>query len=354
MRTAAWTATAVLLLAGCATPGPADVLLRPVPDAAAGEQVALFSVDDVLEDVYHFGIDQAFPLPDGTVLLSYDVAADSAGDETATRPRLAVLGADGVLESIERPGLEGGPVSQIGRLLAVGADGTAYFSERGATAGRLVARSLGGEWRAVPATLTTEFSGPTAAAVGPDGQLYVTDDVGLHRVTRDGRQDLVFRVDRLTGSEHPGAPPLRADQPPVPAADVVLSDVWSLAVGLDGTTFAANRHEIVAVDPGGTLRLVTTTAGLQAALGIVSTLDPPFVWSRLAVDADGSLLVSDHYQQLVADLDGPTIVARNAYVAGSGLDASRSAHGDLLLRLLDPDALEAGEQRPDVLAAYGR
>lgn len=91
----------VLLVTGCGRPAPADGTVRPVPDAAPDEQVTLFTEDDVTEDVYRFRITAAFPLPDGTVLLSYDVAAESADDETPTQPRLAVLGAEGVLQPLE-------------------------------------------------------------------------------------------------------------------------------------------------------------------------------------------------------------------------------------------------------------
>lgn len=164
----------------------------------------------------------------------------------------------------------------------------------------------------------------------------------------------MVRIDGSTGSGDPEAPPLPAGQPPAPAADVVLSTVWSLAMGDDGTIYAANRREIVSIDEAGVLQLVTRTRDLQDDLGINSDLDPPYLWTALAIDVDGSLLVSDPYQQLVVDIDGPEVVARNASVASSGLNASWSPHGDLLLRLLDPDALEAGPQRPDVLAALGR
>ncbi|CAN5875058.1 hypothetical protein BH18ACT7_BH18ACT7_21240 [soil metagenome] len=344
---------ALVLFVGCGAPDTVDSA-RPLPDAHPGEQVTLFTDDDVGEDLYRFGISAAFPLPDGTVLMSYDLAAESAGDETPRRPRLAVLAADGVLQPVERPQVNGVEVSDVAILLAVGPDGTAYFSDRAEHGGRLVARSPDDRWRVVPAQPTTDFAGPSTAAVGPGGQLYIEDDVGLHLVNADGSLDTVVRIDGLTGSEDPGAPPLPAGQPPVPAQDVVLSDLKGLAVGPDGTVVASTRHEIVAIDQAGTLAVVTTMADLQTDLGIVSTLDPPFLWSWLAIDADGSLLVSDSYQQLVADLDGPTVVVRNAVVVSNGLDASQSPHHDLLLRVLDPDALEAGPQLPDRLAAFGR
>lgn len=351
MRRLAGAVAALLLLTACGDAAPADTVLRPVADAPTGEQVTLFTEADVTEDIYRFGINAAFPLPDGTVLVSYDLADESAGDETPRRPKLAVLGVDGGLEPIAPAPVDGAEAGAGAYPLAVGPDGTAYLVDAG---DRLLARSPEGRWRVVPAQLTRDFAGVGEAAVGPAGQLYVEDDVGLHRVHDDGSLDTVLRVHMGTGSEDPGAPPLPADQPPVPAREVVLSDVWGLAVGNDGTLFAATRNEIVAVDPTGTLTLVTRMTDLQADLGIISVLDPPFLWSTLAVDVDGSLLVSDFYQQLVADLDGPTVVARNAVVVSNGLNAGWDTHGDLLLRRLDPDSLEAGPSLPDQLTALGR
>lgn len=347
---------ALVLLVGCGPPETGGSP-RPVPDAAAGEQITLFTRDDVAEDLYNFGISGAFPLPDGTVLLSYDLAAENAGDETPRRPRLAVLAAHGELQPIDPPVIDGVAVEGPG-LLALGPDGTAYLSEylseRDGRAIRILARSPDDSWRVVPADLDLDFIGNPVAAVGPDGALYVTDDDGLHRMDADGSLETVVGISRSTGSDVPGAPPLPADQPPVPARDVVLSDVWGLAVGPDGTVFASNRHEIVAIDPGGVLTLVTTLTGLQDDLGLLSTLDPPFLWSELAIDADGSLLVSDGYQQLIADLEGPEIIARHAMLVTTGQNASLGPHHDLLLRLLDPEALQAGPSLPDQLAAFGR
>lgn len=294
MRTASAALAAALCLLGACGPVGTDGSASPVPDAAAGQQVTLFTQDDVDEDIVRFGIPAAFPLPDGTVLVSYDLAAESAGDETLRRPRLAVLGAD-VLEPLELPEVDGLQVSDDAKLLAVGPDGTAYFSDRTEPGGRLVARAPDNHWRAVPAQLTTEFAGPSTAAVGPGGQLYIEDDVGLQLVNADGSLDTVVRIDGLTGSADLGAPPLSATQPPVPAQDVVLSDVWGLAGGPDGTVFVSTRSEIVAIDPAGRLTLVTT-----------------------------------------------------------GQSASWGQHHDLLLRLLDPEALQAGPSLPDQLAAYGR
>lgn len=339
----------LLLLGGCADAAPGS----PVPDAAAGEQVTLFTVDDIDRTADDFQVSAAYPLPDGTVVVQWDPNANGAGDDRApfSDPQLSILGADG------RPGplrLPNGVTAAAISLLGVDAEGRMYlWTGHGAGAHVLVGSPELG-WQSRNVGIDTSFIGTPRAAVASDGTVYLSADDGVYRVSPDDALTRLVGVHWGTGSEDPSAPALPADQGPIAAAEVTLSGAWGLAVAPDGTVYISNRHEIVAVDPAGTLSLVTTMTGLQTDLGILSTLDPPFLWSRLAIDADGSLLVSDHYQQLVADLDGPAIVARHAVVAGDGLDVSTGAQGDLLLTMLDPDALQAGPSRPDQLAAYGR
>lgn len=348
-------AVAVLVLVvGCGAQEAVETA-HPVPDAAPDEQVTLFTLADIDQDASNFRISAAVPLPDGTVLVQWDPHVPSGGDdrEPFSDPQLSVLGADGTLRPFVVP-----DTAETPGLLGVGPDGTAYVaqyrSEADGRAMRILARAPDDRWRVVPADLVIDFIGGPVFAIGPDGALYATDDNGLHRVAADGHLETLVGISRSTGSADPGAPPLPPAQSPVAARTVTLSDVWGLAVGPDGTVFASNRHEIVAIDPAGLLTLVTTMADLQTELGILSTLDPPFLWSNLAIDADGSLLVSDSYQQLVADLDGPSIVARHAVVASDGLNALWSGHHDLLLRLMDPNELQAGPSDPDQLAAFGR
>lgn len=348
---------AAVLLAGCAStaPPPGDPP-RPVPDADRGEQRTLLTAEDAGRPVSDFRVLAAAPLPDGTLVVQWDPHAPSGGDdrEPFSDPQLSILGAGGQLDLLELPADANREPDDAASLLTTDAEGRIYLWRGSGANTRLVvgAPDLGWEQRQVQ--VDTSFAGTPEVAVAPDGAVYLSADDGVYRLAPDDTLSRVVGVRESTGSEDPGAPPLPADQPPRPASEITLSGVWGLAVVPDGTVFVSNRHELVAIDTAGILSLVTTFSDFQRDLGILSTLDPPFLWSSLAVDADGSLLVSDSYQQLVADLDGPAIVARHAVVVSNGLNASWDPHSDLLLRELDPEALQAGPSSPDQLAAYGR
>ncbi len=344
-----------LLLSGCGdavTGSPAPVPMA-VPDAAPGEQLTLLTVDDIDRSAENFRVSAAYPLPDGTVAVQWDPNATSGGDDRApfSDPQLSILGATGRLRPLELPERVTAAATS---LLGADAAGQMYLWTGDGAGAHLVVGSPALGWHSRSVGIDTSFIGTPKAAVARDGTVYLSADDGVYRVSPDDALTRVVGVHESTGSEDPPAPVLPADSRPSAASDATLEGVWGLAVGPDGTAYISNRYEIVAVDPAGTLSLVTTMTGLQTDLGILNTLDPPYLWSRLAIDVDGSLLVSDSYQQLVADLDGPAIVARHAVLAGDGLDVSTGAHGDLLLTVLDPEALQAGPSRPDRLAALGR
>lgn len=138
------------------------------------------------------------------------------------------------------------------------------------------------------------------------------------------------------------------------AGSPVAGPVDIRPVGNDGTVYMSTMTEVLAVDDAGVLSLVRRFDDLQAELGIRSTLDPPYLWSMLAIDADGALLVSDFSQQLVARVSDPAVLVRSAVLVTNGLNASFTPSRDLLIRVMDPDAYLAGEQEPDELAVYGR
>ena len=350
---AALAAAGLLAVAGCARLAPHAAA---VPDAAPGAVVTLFTAADAHRDVSDLRVLAAAPLPDGTVVVQWDPHALTAGDDRPpwSDPQLSVLGADDTVEPLALPDGVGSASAGPPSLLGTDAAGRIYLWARTGGPGGLVVRGTDLSWQYRRVALDTSFVGVPQAAPGGAGAVYLAADDGVYRLAPDGTVQLLVAVHGLIGSEDRGASALPADQPPVPARSMTLSAVLGLAVGRDSTVFVSTRSEIVAIDPDGMLSLVTTFGDLQRALGIQSTLDPPYLWSALAIDADGSLLVSDRYQQLVADLDGPAIVARNAVVVSNGLDASRGPQHDLLLRLLDPDGLRAGPSLPDQLAAFGR
>lgn len=326
----------------------------------------MFTVADVEEDVYRFRVESASPLGDGTVFVAYDLAAESGGDETPPRPRHAVLGADGGLRPLELPTVDGVELAQRVTVLAAGPDGTSFFWD---PAGERVVRwTAAGRWNAVvgvdaltrvtpvgPGELPADppypdvTSGPAAA--GPDGSLYLEGVGSVFRISPDGHVTTLIDVQDARNGAALAVP---RDRLPLPADSVTLPELWGMAVGLDGTVYVSTRTEVLAIDDAGIMSLVIRYEDLQTALGIEERLDPQYFWVDLAIDADGSLLASDQHQQLVVGLAPPTILLRHAMLAGNGANATFSAGTDLLVRLLDPDALEGGEQEPDRLAVLGR
>lgn len=151
-RRAFGTVVLVWMLSACtAGPDPGPFEITPVVDADQGELVTLLTSGDVDEDVVEFGLSGAAPLPDGTVLVSYDLDAQSAGDDTPPRPRLAILGHGGALTPIDLPVLAGAAVDRSASLLATAPDGTIYLWDR--EPNRVVARDPGGQWRVLPVDL---------------------------------------------------------------------------------------------------------------------------------------------------------------------------------------------------------
>ncbi len=346
-RTAGVAAVSALLLSLLACNRSQSI--TAIPDAADGELVTLFTAADVDEDIHRFGVSDAAPLPDGTVVVSYDLAAESAGDETPRQERLAILGEGGALAPLALPELDGVQVTPDASLLAAGPDGTIYLWDRGLQ--RVVARGPDGQWRVLPVELALQWRYAPLAAVGEDGVLYLCDDDAVQRLDADGTLTRVVGV--YTPNAEAGQPPITRDQLPLPASSIRLPYPSGMAVGADGTVFVSNRDGVLTVDGADMLSLVKTWSDLQEQLGVQSTTDPPYLWSSLAIDADGSLLVSDGYQQLVADVFDPILLLRGAAFVTDGQNASLSPGSDLLVRVLDPDALLAGESEPDELAAYG-
>lgn len=336
----------------CASPSDARPLdVRPVLDAERDQLITLFSADDVDEDIYRFGVSDAVPLPDGTVAISYDLAAESAGDETPLRPRLAILGDGGAVDPIELPELAGAAVDPGASLLAAAPDGTIYLWDPHPD--RVVARDPDGDWRVLPVELVVSRYAPLAA-VSADGSIYLGDDNGVHRVDPDGTATRIVRVS-TAHSSNSWVPTVPIDQLPVPATSLILPALAGLAVDGTGRVYVSTKADVLVIDADGMLSLVAVSTELLAEVGASQPEGYPGP-SALGIDADGSLLASYFYLQLVVKLaaSGPTVLLGNAVLAGNGSNASFSPGGDLLVRVLVPDAHLAGEDQPDQLAAYGR
>lgn len=349
---AAAAVVSLLTVAGCA--GASAASPGSVPDAPAGEQVTLFTVDDVRESVYRFVVYGAVPLRDGTVLVSYDVSAESGGDETSTKPRLALLGADGVLVAVELPVLDGVRVGQGSGLLGATADGIYYLWDRSTE--RMVSRGPGDRWRVVPVQVHGNTFTPVSA-VGADGSLYVVSAGDVLRVAPD---DTVTRIANVVPPEVADDLTSGAEGLPRPATEVLLPQPFGMAVDRDGAVYLSSRDDVVVVRPDGIVRYVGSTVGLLAAAGVrtePSVGSPsPYFFGGLGIDADGALLLSDYTTQHLLRLDdsGPVVLGTDVVLAANGLNASFSPHNDLLVLELDPDAALAGSDDPVQLAAFGR
>jgi len=324
---------------------------RAVLDAARGAQVTVFTVGDVRESVYRFGIYAAVPLPDGTVLVSYDVSAGSAGDETPTKPRLAVLGANGVLAAVELPVLAGVRVDRQSALLGAAADGTYYLWD--GPHERVVSHRPDGRWRVLPVPLNSDTYLPLAA-VGADGSLYLADTSNVLRVAPD---DTVTRIANVV-------PPAVADDIasagdeglPRPATEVLLQQPSGMAVAPDGAVYLSSGNDVVVVRPDGIVSYVGSSAGLLRAAGasVEDSWGSAYFFSALGIDADGTLLLSDGYGEHLLRLDdsGPVLLGPHLTLATNGANAAFSPHQDLLVLVPDPE--RSGPEHLVQLAAYGR
>jgi len=327
--------------------------LRPIADVPTDELVTLFEASDVAEDTSGFGVLSAVPLPDGTALVSWDPHQPTGGDdrEPFSDPRLAVLGEGGRLDPIPWPTVDGRPVGADAQLLTAGPDGTAYLAEymrdlaSDGTHARILARDMAGNWRVVPVDPEVEFGFPRVA-VGSDGSLYICDDTTIQRIGTDGSVSTV--ADVQPDNRNSDAPPVLVLQLPVPAFSVTLPAPQGIAIGPDETVYVSTRTDVLAIDPGGTVRLVTSLADMLAEVGapdMVGDGVPPRP-GALGIDADGALLVSDFAQQRIVRVteQGSTVVEVRAILGSNGINASFSPHDDLLVKL--------GQW--DELAAYGR
>lgn len=343
-----WTILLVgVLLAGCAQSSAApEETLRPVADAPTGETVSLFTEADLDRSGVQFAVLGAVPLPDGSVLVSYDPNGNSGGDdrEPFPDPRLAFLGANGALEELPRPELDGTQVGAEATLLAGAADGTVYLWDH--SSDRVVVRDPDGRWRVVPIDLVNRWRYAPLAAVGADGALYLVDDRSLRRVDTDGSVATLANVDSF---EHDEAARVPLADLPAPVAGMRLPPPVGLAVGPDGTVFLNTSTEIVGLGTDGQVRLVISLTDMLAQIGAPDVdgdgFSPRPQW--LGIDRDGALLVSDVVQRRIVRIgadDTIEVVGERLTLPANGQNAAFSPHGDLVV-----------VTRPWVeLAAFGR
>jgi RHS repeat-associated protein len=144
-----------------------------------------------------------------------------------------------------------------------------------------------------PAT-QAELAVPYGVAVGPDGSLYIAEDVG-QRVRRVSPSGIITTVAGST-SGLICYTPTDACGDGGPATQALLSNPDGVAVGADGSVYIADRsdHRIRRVSPSG---IITTVAGTGAyglsgdgGPAIAAQLNSPF---GVAVAPDGALYIAD-------------------------------------------------------------
>lgn len=266
-----------------------------------GATVGRLAYDSSLESPIDFDF-----LPDGRVVFV------SAHD-----PRVLMIDTDGTLQLVAGswqpavPGWEGdgGPADQARfqqlEAIAVGADGAIYVSDREAHRVRVIKNgtinTLAGTGRAAyfgdggPAS-TAALNGPSGLAVDAAGNVYVSDTVNcaVRKISTDGT------ITTIAGLGQHG---FGGDEGP--ATKAALANPEGIAVSADGTIYLADRmnNRIRQVAADGTITTIAGTGekgyagdgglAIDAQLGNIS---------RVQLDTDGGLLISDQTNSMIRKL----------------------------------------------------
>jgi hypothetical protein len=294
-----WLASGVLalsVLTGCANraAGSAPGTCGAAPFVEPGDTTTI-----VYGGALSFVVTGSAALPGGDVLVAVETNVPEAGDEaTDPRPETFVIGADGECVPFELPVVEGTAVGGTAVPVAAGDDDSLFLWDPDNH--RIVGRDASGTWRTavtIPSRLV--MYGTPDAAVAQDGTLYVQTDASIHRVVAGELELVAGTEERLRQGHDPGPFPRPATSKPLP----LLTGIDASA---DGELFLAMQSGILAVDAGGTLRLLAddaTTRGQEGA--IVGHEAGPVNRSRLlgiAVTEDGDLLVGDPGRDRVLQL----------------------------------------------------
>jgi sugar lactone lactonase YvrE len=218
------------------------------------------------------------------------------------RPEGVAVGPDGALyiadtcnDRVRRVGLDG----VIATVAGAG-------DRRLALDGEEVVERFGGDGG--PAT-AARLNWPSDVAVGPDDSLYIAD-------TYNGRIRRVGPVGVITTVAGGGAPGALGDGGPAEEAWLFLPH--GVAVASDGALLVADsgNHRIRRVDAAGRIATVAGTGtcgfGGDDSPAIQASLDWPW---RVALAADGGLLIADRGNGRVRRVDGAGVIVT---IAGTG------------------------------------
>jgi streptogramin lyase len=239
---------------------------------------------------------------------------------------------------------DGGPATQaelnIPHGVALGPDGTLYIADnvvvrRVAPDGIITTVAGNGtsgySGDGGPAT-QAELNSPIGVAVGPDGSLYIAD-WGNNRIRRVGPDGVITTV-AGGGIGGDGGP----------ATQAALFEPSAVAVGPDGSLYIPDRNRIRRVGPDG---IITTVAGGASqgysGDGGPATLAELSFPSGVAIGPDGSLYIADGNNRIRrVGPDGViTTVAGNGTIgfSGDGGPATQAELGTPFGVAVGPDGL---------------
>jgi hypothetical protein len=295
---------AIVGLAGCA-PTAADAQREPAAEACGlgtppepGELRTVLEGDTLGEEA---SVGPGTVLADGSVVLTYDLDPDEAGDSDdfageVPEPGLLHLREDSC-EPFPLPTVDGKSVAPDATPVAADDDGRLYLWDRAEF--RLVRGNPGGTWETV-AVIPSEllrFTYAPAVTISDGGEVFVATDFLVSRLTAAGELDPVAGTGEGTGQSYPPPDPGTF---PRPGTSAPLTRVSGIAAAPSGALVITTGLSVLELDPSGTLRLVAdpeTTAGQDGAFQPRTyNQDGIEVGSTIAgvqVTGAGDVLVSD-------------------------------------------------------------
>lgn len=290
-----------------------------------------------------FGVRAAVQLPDGSLVVAYDPDAPTAGDETNLgSPRLVELTSDGTVTEFPLPVIDDRPLQASTTPLIADVVGTLYlydgegYLDRNGVA-RVVARDADGEWRVVHSLDGDTVVVEPRAAIGPDGDLYLATISSVLRFGPDGQPRTIAGATNVRSSDidYPESP-VRPE--PLPATTVQLPRLTGLVVGDDGVVYLATEKQVLRIGLDGILSVLASIGkvGEVEPGQIAIPLDNPgevSLFTELAMDADGSLLLADTGQQRLIRIgeSSSEVLLTNISSVENGTIVGRPPSTDLLV-----------------------
>ncbi|WP_232425237.1 serine/threonine-protein kinase [Frankia inefficax] len=224
--------------------------------------------------------------------------------------------------------------------LAVAPDGTVYAADHAADQVYRIApdgrafvfagTARGGGGFTADAGLATRaaLDGPAAAALGPDGSVYVAEGSRIRKITKDGL------ISTVAGAYGRSSTTVIGDGGPATKAS--LPSPSGLAVTADGSIYVADDYldTIREITPDGTIRTVAGTSGKDGETGdggpaARALLSGP---TGLALGPDGSLYITDTHNAKIRRIDPKGVMTTFAGTdsgVSTGLDGTSAGEAAL-------------------------